>query len=46
MKLLKETLSWLKYGCIVILSYLTCNTVVNWFGSTYLVSGNVVMKIR
>ena len=41
-----KPLKALKYFCIVMLSMLTCSTVVNWFGETFVVSGNIVKKIR
>lgn len=37
---------WLKYYYIRTISFLTCTTVVNCFGSTYVVYGNVVQKVR
>ena len=38
-------MKWIKYYLIVMKSTLTKNTVVDFFGSTYIVSGNVVKRI-
>lgn len=35
---------WFKYWCIITLSMLTNKTVVSFFGSTYIVSGNFVKR--
>ena len=46
MKHIKSALLWAKYACIIVLSVITFSTVVNWFGATYIVAGNVVKRIR
>lgn len=37
---------WSKWAIIILYSTITGKTVVNFFGSTYAVAGNVVKKIR
>ena len=39
-------LKWIKYVCIRLKSNITDETVVNMFGSTYIVYGNIVKKIK
>ena len=39
-------LKWIKYSLIILQSTLTDKTVVNFFGSTYVVAGNFVRRIR
>jgi hypothetical protein len=37
---------WIKYALIILQSDITNRTVVNFFGGTYVVAGNVVRRIR
>jgi hypothetical protein len=37
---------WLKYCAIRIWGILIDESVIDWFGSTYVVYGNVVKKVR
>lgn len=39
-------MKWVKYYFIIMKSLITSNTVVTLFGSTYVVAGNFVKKIR
>lgn len=36
----------IKYSCIILWSKITFNTVVDFFGATYVVYGKVVRRIR
>lgn len=42
----KEATKWCKYSLIIVYSILTDKSVVNMFGSTYIVYGNAVQKIK
>lgn len=39
-------MSWVKWILIITKSFIVSNTVVDFMGSTYIVYGNVVAKIR
>lgn len=39
-------MKWLKYPIIILLSVVTKKTIINFFGSTYVIAGNVVRKIK
>lgn len=39
-------MKWIKYVCIIMKAIVTDRYVVDWHGSTYVVSGNIVKKIK
>lgn len=44
-RMIKTTIKWVKYYAIILSSIITNRTVINMFGSTYIVYGNVVQLI-
>lgn len=44
MNSVKEAIKWVKYYLIVMQGLATGKTVVNFFGTSYIISGNVVKK--
>jgi hypothetical protein len=39
-------MKWIKYYLIVMQSIVSNKTVVNFFGSSYIISGNIVKRIK
>lgn len=39
-------MAWIKYYIIIMYGLATNRTVVNFFGSTYIIAGNIVKRIR
>lgn len=46
MRMILNNLAWVKYYFIVMQGLITGKSVVNFFGATYIISGNIVKRIR